>query len=133
MAKTASQRPNVATDRCELCGASVGGARERAHHLRREHPSYARNVTARLAAPFVFLVLTAVMASLHAPTIAYLVSLAAAYALLFFGRLGSRKARAEAGAAPSIGVTRTLREGGAWIVLLVPVLALVVFLLSRLH
>lgn len=122
----------VTTDRCELCGARVGGARERAHRLRSAHPGYARNVVARIAAPFVFLVAVLVLSALHAPPIAYLVAMGASYAAVFFGRVGSRSARSAAGASPVIGVTRMVREGGLGFVLLLPVAALIVFGLSRL-
>jgi hypothetical protein len=119
-------------DRCELCGAVVGDARVRARHLRSAHPEYARNVGARIIAPLAFIVAVGVLSVFHAPPVAYLVAMGASYAFLFFGRVGSRKARAKAGARPSIGVKRTLREGGLRFVLLVPVLALVVFLLTKL-
>jgi hypothetical protein len=56
----------------------------------------------------------------------------ASYAALFFGRVGSRKARALEGITPSIGALRTLREGGLGFVLMIPIVALVVFALSRL-
>jgi hypothetical protein len=130
MARTLERKGAV--DRCELCGARVGDARVRARHLRSAHPGYARNVVARIAAPFVFLAAVAVLSALHAPPVAYLVALGASYAALFFGRVGSRKARARAGASASFGVTRTLREGGLPFVLFVPVVVLIVFVLSRL-
>jgi hypothetical protein len=133
MARTMEKKRKVVeADRCELCGAVVGDARERARHLRSAHPQYARNVFARVAAPAVFLVGVGILSVLHAPPISYLVALAASYGVLFFGRVGSRKARAQAGARASIGVVRTLREGGVWFVLVIPVVALVVFLLSKL-
>ena len=131
MAKTMEPTRLNTSNRCELCGARVGDARERARHLRSAHPGYARNVVARIAAPFLFLVAVAVLSALHAPPIAFLVALGASYAAVFFGRAGSRKARSKAGAAPSLGVKRTLREGGVWFVLLVPVVVLIVFILSR--
>lgn len=130
MARTL-ERTNV--DRCELCGERVSGARERARHLRSSHAGYARNVVARIAAPFIFLAAVAVLSALHAPPIAFLVALGASYAAVFFGRVGSRKARSEAGATPSIGVKRTLREGGLRFVLFVPIVLLLVFVLSRMQ
>ena len=123
----------TAVDRCELCGAGVGGARERAHHLRSAHPDYARNIIARLAAPFVFLAAVVVLSALHAPPVAYLVAMGVSYAFLFFGRVGSRNARSRAGATPTVGVRRLAREGGLRFVLLLPVAVLVVFVLSRLQ
>jgi hypothetical protein len=81
-------------------------------------------------APIVLVIAVVVLSAVHAPPVAYLVALGASYAFLFFGRVGSRRARASAGAVPSIGVRRTLREGGLWIVLLVPVAALVVLLIA---
>ena len=134
MAKTATAKtPKVqATDRCELCGARVGDARERARHLRSAHPDYARNVFARIVAPLVFVATTLVLSAVHAPPAAYLVGLGASYAVVFFGRVGSRKARLKAGAVPTIGVQRMLREGGLRFVLFIPFVALIVFVLSRL-
>ena len=119
-----------AADRCELCGAGVGDARARARHLRQAHPEYARNVIARLLAPFVFLAGVLILGALHAPPLAYLFALGLSYAFLFFGRVGSRRARARAGAAPAIGVRRMISEGGLRFALLLPVAALVVFVLS---
>ena len=119
-------------DRCELCGARVGGARERAHHLRSAHPGYARNVVARIAAPFVFLAAVVVLSAVHAPPVAFLAALGVSYAFLFFGRVGSRRARSDAGVRPTIGIRRMLREGGLRFALLIPVCVLVVFVLARL-
>ncbi len=128
MAKTAAKVQ--AADRCELCGAGVGDARERARHLRRAHPEYARNVYARLLAPFVFLAGVLILGALHAPPVAYLVAMGVSYAFLFFGRVGSRRARERAGAAPTIGIKRMFSEGGLRFALLLPVAALVVLALS---
>jgi hypothetical protein len=94
------------------------------------HPEYARNVVARLAAPVVFLIAVAILSAVHAPPVAYIVALGASYAFLFFGRIGSRRARASAGALPSIGVRRMLREGGLRFVLFVPAVAAVVLVLA---
>lgn len=128
MAKTGAKVQAV--DRCELCGARVGDARVRARHLRRAHPEYARNILERLAAPAVFLIAVAVLSALGAPPVAFLVALGASYALLFFGRVGSRRAREEAGVAPAIGVRRMLSEGGLRFVLFVPAVAAIVLVLS---
>ncbi|HYZ91229.1 MAG TPA: hypothetical protein VFA34_02405 [Actinomycetota bacterium] len=130
MAQTAER---LEADRCELCGARVGGARERARHLRSAHPGYARNVVARIAAPLVFVVAVVVLSALHAPPVAFLVALGTSYAAIFFGRIGSRRARTDAGADPTIGVKRTLREGGLRFVLFVPIVVLLVFVLSRMQ
>jgi hypothetical protein len=118
-------------DRCELCGVDVGGARERARHLRSAHPDYARNVFARIVAPLLFVAALAVLSILHAPPVAYLVAMGVSYAVLFFGRIGSRKARSKAGVRPSIGIGRMLREGGVRFVMLVPVALLIVLVLQR--
>ncbi len=132
MARTMDHASAVTVDRGDLCGVRVGGARERAHHLRSAHPRYARHVVARIAAPFVFMAAVVVLSALHAPPVAFLVALGASYAFVFFGRVGSRRARSEAGVRPTIGVRRMLREGGLRFILLIPVCLLVVFLLSRL-
>ena len=118
--------------RCELCGARDDGAfRSRIAHLRKEHPAYARGLILRLAAPGLFLVVMLALAAARAPQWGYLVALVACFGLLFFGKVRSRVERSRAGARPTIGFKRLLREGGLGFVLIIPVVAMLILLLSR--
>jgi hypothetical protein len=121
-----------AEGRCELCGArDEGSFRSRMAHLKAEHPAYARGLILRLVAPLVFLVVVLALAALKAPSWAYLIGFGASFALLFFGKVRSRVERSRAGARPTIGIKRLVREGGLGFVLIIPAVALLILLLSR--
>jgi hypothetical protein len=123
---------SATADRCDLCGYLFEGSfADRMRHLRRTHPAYTRGVLLRVSAPFVFLVLVAALAALHAPTNAYIVALVATYALLFFGKQASRSQRKQAGLRATPPVKKTLREGGLSFVLLIPILAVLLLFLSK--
>jgi hypothetical protein len=121
-----------AEGRCELCGARDEGTfRSRIAHLRKEHPAYARGLLFRLVAPGLFLIGVLALAAAHAPEWAYLIVLAVSFGLLFFGKIRSRLERSRAGARPTIGAKRLLREGGLGFVLIIPIVAMLIILLSR--
>lgn len=121
-----------AEGRCELCGARDEGTfRSRIAHLKAKHPAYARGLIFRLVAPGIFLVWVLLLAALKAPQWAYIVALAVSFGLLFFGKQRSRLERSRAGASPTIGAKRLLREGGLGFILIVPVVAMLIILLSR--
>jgi hypothetical protein len=123
---------NEATDRCELCGASTDGTfRDRVGHLKRSHPAYARGLLFRVVAPAVFLVEIGLMALAHAPQWVYLVALFSSFGLLFFGKQRSRLERARAGARPTLGLKRLIREGGLPFLLVLPIIALLIALVGR--
>jgi hypothetical protein len=118
--------------RCELCGAPDEGTfRSRIAHMREQHPAYARGVLFRVIAPFVFLASVLILAAAKAPTWGYIVVLGLSFGLTFFGRVRSRSERTRAGTTPTIGVKRLLREGGLGFILIVPVVAVLIVLLSR--
>jgi hypothetical protein len=121
-----------AEGRCELCGArDEGSFRSRMAHLKAEHPAYARGLILRLVSPIAFLVVVLVLAALKAPSWAYLLGLGGTFGLLFFGKVRSRVERSRAGARPTIGFKRLVREGGLGFILIVPAVALLILLLSR--
>ena len=118
-------------DRCELCGARAETTRDRVAHLRAEHPAYARGLLLRLVAPGVFFVGVLILAALHAPQWTFLVTLFVSFGLLFFGKVSSRAERSHAGARPTLGLKRLVREGGLPFLLIVPAVALVILVVSR--
>jgi hypothetical protein len=117
--------------RCELCGARADTARERIAHLRAEHPAYARGLLLRLFAPAILFLGVIILAALKAPSWAYVVVLALSFGALFFGKIRSRVERSRAGARPTIGFKRLVREGGLPFLLLIPAVVLIITLLSR--
>ena len=120
------------TESCELCGRSFDASvRGRFAHLRAEHPAYARGLLLRLAAPVVFIVSMWVLSVAHAPGIAYVAALIASWGLLFMGKVRSRAERVASGARSTVPIARLLREGGIAFVLVVPIVAGVILLVSR--
>ena len=117
--------------RCELCGARADTARERITHLRAEHPAYARGLLLRLVAPGILFLGVIILASLKAPSWAYVVVLALSFGSLFFGKVRSRVERSRAGARPTMGVKRLVREGGLPFLLIIPIVVGLILLLSR--
>jgi hypothetical protein len=118
-------------DRCELCGyRSNGTFRDRAGHLRKTHPGYARGVVFRLAAPMLFLAEVVALGALRGPPWAYLVALFSSFGLLFVGKQRSRNERRRAGARATLPMGRLLREGGLGILILLPLVAIVVVALN---
>ncbi|MCA1834153.1 MAG: hypothetical protein ABR548_14760 [Actinomycetota bacterium] len=123
---------NEVTDRCELCGVTTDGSfRDRTRHLRGSHPMYARGLLFRLAAPGLFLVEILLMALVHAPSWVYMVALFSSFIVLFAGKQWSRAERRKAGARPTIGFKRLVREGGLPFLLVLPMIALLIALLGR--
>jgi hypothetical protein len=119
-------------DCCELCGTTVGATfRERFGHLRSAHRDYARSLVLRMVAPMVFLAGVLGLSAARAPRPAYLVALFACFGLLFFGKVRSRAERSRAGARPTLPLKRLWREGGAGLVLVVPVIVLVGLVAGR--
>jgi len=120
------------TNRCDLCGyRSEGGFLDRARHLKNEHPAYAKGLLFRVAAPGIFLIEVVVMAAIHAPEWAFIVALFSSFGLLFFGKQRSRAERRAAGTRPTMPLTRLVREGGLGFMLIVPVIALLIVVMSR--
>lgn len=121
-----------AEGRCELCGVREEGTfRSRISHLKKEHPTYARGLLFRVVSPIVFLTSVLALSAVHAPTWAFLGAFGLSFALMFFGKSRSRVERSRAGAQPTIGMKRLLREGGLSFMLVIPVIALLILLLSR--
>lgn len=119
-------------DRCELCGyASTGSFRDRIGHLKGSHPAYARGLLFRAVAPFFFILVVFALALLKAPQWAYMVAFFSSYGLLFFGKQMSRAERRRAGAAPSLGLRRLVKEGGLPFLLILPVVVMLIVLASR--
>jgi hypothetical protein len=117
---------------CELCGyRSEGTFRDRMRHLKKEHPAYARGVLLRIVAPGLFLVEVLILAAVHAPPWVYIVALFTSFGLLFMGKVRARAERQKAGARPTMEFRRLLREGGLGFLLIVPVIALLIAMLSR--
>ncbi len=130
----ASRTSAAKADRCELCAFHLppeATFRDRFRHLRVKHRSYARGVMWRLAAPGLFLAEVVIMAAIHAPQWAFLVALFSSFGLLFFGKQRSRAERRKAGARPTLPLRRLVREGGLGFLLIVPVVAIAMVLLSR--
>ena len=120
------------TNRCDLCGyRSEGGFLDRARHLKKEHPQYAKGLLFRIAAPGIFLIEVVVMAAIHAPEWAFIVALFSSFGLLFFGKQRSRAERRAAGTRPTMPLKRLVREGGLGFMLIVPVIALLIVVMSR--
>lgn len=117
--------------RCELCGARAEPGRERFAHLRAEHPAYARGVVLRVVAPAVLLLGVVVLGLVKAPQWSYFIVLALSFGSLFFGKIRSRVERSRAGARPTIGVKRLLREGGLPFLLIIPIVVLLILFLSK--
>lgn len=99
--------------------------------MKTEHPAYWRGLLFRLAAPGVFLVCMGVAAAFHAPQAVYLVGLFAAFGVLFLGKQRSRNERRDAGLTPTLPLVRMLRDGGALIILIIPLVMLLMFLASK--
>ena len=118
--------------RCELCGARDEGTfRSRVAHLRQEHPAYARGLLLRVIAPAVFLAVILGLGALKAPAWTYIVGLALGFGVLFLGKTRTRRARVDAGAAPKMPLKQVVLEGGMRFILVIPAIAILLFLLSR--
>jgi hypothetical protein len=100
-------------------------------HLKSEHPAYARGLLFRVAAPAIFLIELVILAAVHAPEIVYLIALFTTFGLLFFGRQRSRSERTKAGASPTLGLKRLVKEGGLGFMMIIPAIILLVVVLSR--
>jgi hypothetical protein len=119
-------------ERCELCGyRSDGTFRDRMRHLKSEHPAYARGLLFRVAAPGLFLIVVLILAAVHAPAWTFLGAMVASFILLFFGKQRSRGERRHAGASPTLPLKRLMKEGGLGFILIIPVIALLILMLSR--
>jgi len=120
------------TNRCDLCGyRSEGRFLDRVRHLKSEHPQYAKGLLFRVAAPGIFLIEVLVMAAVHAPQWAFIVAIFSSFAFLFFGKQRSRAERRAAGTTPTMPLKRLVREGGLGFLLIVPVIALLIVVISR--
>lgn len=124
----------AAGDRCELCGARVGGGSLRARfgHLGEAHRRYRQGLLLRLGAPFLFLALLGALAAASAPQWAYLAVLPLCGAVALAGARVAHAERRGAGLRPAPSPVQLLRDGG-FRFLLLPAVLLLLLLLSRLH
>lgn len=121
-----------AEGRCELCGANDEGTfRSRVAHLRQAHPTYARGLLLRMIAPVVFIAVILILGALKAPAWTYVAGLALGLGVLFLGKTRSRRARVAAGATPKMGLKQVVLEGGMRFILVIPAIAILLYLVNR--